>query len=238
MKKKYFCKQCGREFFNDKHGSTYCRKHGYQIEKYGYCLDSNPRNKFDANEFRFKSDNCVEFDTYKEPSWYVDKTYIIDSEDYPLVSKYHWVSGADGYARTKLSNGKMVLLHRLLMEAKPGQQVDHINLNTFDNRKNNLRICNNSLNSSNRKPYNKLGVKGVEFHKRENKYSAYFRIDNKQYHSPCYKTIEEASFARFILEQLFRKEKLTQFNNSYINNLTFEQKENIIDGIKRKFNIE
>ena len=66
MKKKYFCKQCGREFFNDKHGSTYCRKHGYQIEKYGYCLDSNPRNKFDANEFRFKSNNCVEFDTYKE----------------------------------------------------------------------------------------------------------------------------------------------------------------------------
>lgn len=237
MEKRYFCKQCGREFFSDKHGSTYCRKHGYQIEKYGHCLDNNPRSKYDPNEFRF-TNNIVEFDTYKEPSWDVDKTYIIDSEDYPIVSKYHWTSDLNGYARTRLNNNKIVLLHRLIMDAKPGQQVDHINLNIVDNRKNNLRICNNSLNSSNRKLYNKLGVKGVEYHKKENKYSAYFRIDNKQYHSPCYKTIEEAAFARFILEQLFRKEKLTQFNNSYINNLTIEQKEYIIDNVKRKFNIK
>jgi len=238
MKERYFCKQCGREFFTNKHGSIYCRKHGYQIEKYGYCLDSNPRNKFDPNEFRFIGNDVVEFDTYKEPSWCVDKTYTIDAEDYPLVSKYHWVSDINGYARTRLSNGKIVLLHRLITDAKLGQQVDHINLNVIDNRKENLRICSNSLNSSNRKPYNKLGVKGVEYHRKENKYSAYFRIDNKQYHSPCYKTIEEAAFARFILEQLFREEQLTQFNDSYINNLTIEQKENIIDNIKRKFNIK
>lgn len=234
MKKRFFCKQCGREFFTIKHDSTYCRKHGYQIEKYGHCLDSNPRTKFDSNEFRFIGNDKVEFDTYTEVTCDINKTYTIDAEDYPVVSKYHWTTTSNGYAK----NNNNVFLHRLLLDAKPGQQVDHINLDITDNRKNNLRICNNALNSSNRKPYNKLNIKGVEYHKRNNKYSAYFRVNYKQYHSPCYKTIEEAAFARFILEQLFRKEKLTQFNSSYINTLTLEQKEYIISSVKNKFNIE
>lgn len=232
--KRNFCVQCGREILNSKHGSIYCRKHGYQLEKHGKLLDSNPRNKFDPNEFRFIGNDLVEFDTYKSPSYHVCSTYIIDAEDYPLVSKYKWCSDRSGYAKT-VNEG--IYLHRLLLNAKTGQQVDHINLNILDNRKKNLRICNNSLNSSNRKPYNKLSLKGVEKHK-NGKYSAYFRNENKQYHSPCYKSKEEASFARFILEQLFREEVLSQFNSEYINSLSTEQKTNIIQGIKRKFNVE
>lgn len=231
--KEYYCKACGRKH-NGKYSATYCRKHQYQLSKYGKILDSNPRTKFDPNEFRFIGDNLVEFDTYKLPSLEVYKTYTIDAEDYPLVSKRHWTTAPSGYAVSNFPD--RVLLHRLLLDAKPGQQVDHININIYDNRKSNLRICNNSLNSSNRNPYNKLGVKGVEYHKHRNKYSAYFRVNNKQYHSPCYKTIEEAAFARFILEQMFRKEPLTQFTNVEINRLSEETKEDIITGILRKFN--
>lgn len=229
-----FCIQCGREILNTKHGSTYCRKHGYQLRKYGKLLDTNPRNKFDANEFRFIGNDVVEFDTYESPSYYVHKSYLIDAEDYPEVSKYKWVSDSRGYAKCINTS---TLLHRMILNAKPGQQVDHIDLNVLDNRKKNLRICNNSLNSSNRKPYGKLNIKGVEKH-RNGKYSAYFRKDDKQYHSPCYQTKEEAAFARFILEQLFRKEKLSQFNSDYINNLSIDQKVKIIQGIKDKFNVE
>lgn len=233
--KRLFCIQCGREINSNKHGSAYCRKHGYQMKKYGKLLDANPRNKFDQNEFRFIGNDVVEFDTYLSPTYEVYKTYKIDAEDYPTVSKYKWCTAKNGYA---VSADKKIFLHRLLLNAKLGQQVDHINLDIADNRKENLRICGNSLNSSNRKPYNKLNIKGVEYHKGSHKYSAYFRKDNKQYHSPCYHTKEEASFARFILEQLFLDEKLTQFNDEYINNLTEEQKSVIIEGIKSKFNIE
>lgn len=229
-----FCIQCGREIINSKHGSVYCRKHGYQIEKYGKLLDANPRNKFDPNEFRFKGNNVVEFDTYSSPSYNVFKTYLIDADDYPTVSRYKWVSDSSGYARS-VSNS--IYLHRLITNAKPGQQVDHINLNVQDNRKENLRICGNSLNSSNRRPYNRLSVKGVEQHK-NGKFSAYFRKDGKQYHSPCYASKEEAAFARFILEQLFCEDRLTQFNNDCISAISTEQKEKIIQGIKNKFNIE
>lgn len=229
-----FCIQCGREILNTKHSSTYCRKHGYQMIKYGELLDSNPRNKFDPNEFRFIGNDLVEFDTYESPSYNVCKTYTIDAEDYPEVSKYKWVSDKSGYAKNADIG---IYLHRFLLNAKLGQQVDHINLDVTDNRKENLRICNNSLNSSNRRPYNKLSIKGIEKH-RNGKYSAYFRNKDKQYHSPCYDTKEEAVFARFILEQLFREEKLTQFGSEYINSLSVEQKTKIINEIKRKFNVE
>lgn len=231
MKEKY-CEVCGRKYIGS-HSSHYCGKHLYQLKKYGKILDNNPRNKFDKNEFRFIGNDIVEFDTYKPVTYNVDKTFIIDAEDYPKVSRYKWNTYKDNYASTGYNS---TLLHRLIINAKPGQQVDHINLNTFDNRKCNLRIADNSLNVSNRRPYNKYGIKGIEYHEHIHKYSAYFRVDGKQYHSPCYKTKEEAAFARFILEQMFRKDYLTQFSTDLINTLNEDQKRFIIKSIENKFN--
>lgn len=232
--RKYFCEVCGRKYDGSHHNAQYCRKHECQLKKYGKFLDSNPRNKFDPNEFRFIGNDVVEFDTYDEVSCNVVATFKIDAKDYPIVSKFKWQHAPDrwGHMYAKSKNG---LLHRLLLEAKPGQQVDHVNLDTTDNRRCNLRIADNSLNQSNRRPYNKIGIKGIEEHK-NGKYSAYFRKANKQYHSPCYKTKEEAAFARFILEQWFRDEPLTQFSTDLINTLDIETKQKIVEGIRNKFN--
>jgi hypothetical protein len=40
MNKKYFCKHCGRVILNSNHGTDYCRKHEYQLKKYGKFLDN------------------------------------------------------------------------------------------------------------------------------------------------------------------------------------------------------
>lgn len=228
--KENYCIVCGRKI-SGKSSTKYCKKHLNQIHKYGKALDTNPRNKFDPNEFRFIGNDIVEFDTY-DINGNVVATYKIDAEDYPLVSCYKWRT-IKGYA----SYGSSIhYLHRLITCAKEGQQVDHVNLDITDNRKCNLRFADNSLNQNNKRGYNKYGTKGVEYHKALNKWSAYFRVNNKQYHSPCYSTKEEATFARFILEQMFREEKLTQFSTDLINTLSNEQKEKIILDIKRKFN--
>lgn len=228
--KEHYCIICGRKI-SGKCSTKYCKKHLNQIQKYGKALDNNPRNKFDSNEFRFVGNDVVEFDTY-DVNGNVVTTYKIDAEDYPLVSKYKWRT-VRGYA----SYGSSIhYLHRLITAAKDGQQVDHVNLDITDNRKCNLRFADNSLNQNNKRGYNKYGTKGIEYHKALNKWSAYFRVNNKQYHSPCYVTKEEASFARFILEQMFRKEPLTQFSTDLINSLSNEQKEKIILDIKNKFN--
>lgn len=41
---------------------------------------------------------------------------------------------------------KLVPMHRIIVGAKPGQFVDHINGNTLDNRRRNLQICTNAEN--------------------------------------------------------------------------------------------
>lgn len=233
MMEKHFCEQCGREI-TTKNSTHYCKKHFWQLQKYGKFLDSNPRTKYDPNEFRFK-ENYVEFDTYLSTGD-IQVTYKIDTEDYPKVAKHKWFTNKSGYAMTRIKT-KIVFLHRLLLNPFPGQQVDHISLDITDNRKSNLRLCNNSLNQANRHPYNSLNVKGVQYHKALNKYSAYFRIEGKQYHSSCYDTIEEAAFARFIIEQSFCNESLTQFNDDYIKKLSQTQKQKIIADIKNKFNL-
>lgn len=232
MSKEYYCSACGRKH-NGKHSSKYCRKHQWQLYKFSKILDSNPRTRYDPNEFRFVDDH-VEFDTYSRPSQEVYKTYIIDTEDYPIVSKYKWYTTVGGYAMNK--DNKM-FLHNLIMGSKKGQEIDHINLNPLDNRKENLRFCTGNLNKMNRNPYNTLGVKGVQRH-RDGKYSAYLTMNSKMYHSPCYKTIEEAAFARFILEQIFVKDFLVQHSLDLISKLSEEQKESIILRLKEKFNIK
>lgn len=228
--KENYCIVCGR-IIRGKSSTEYCKKHHHQLLTYGKVLDNNPRTKFDPNEFRFVGNDIVEFDTY-DVNGNVVATYKIDAEDYPLVSKHKWRT-IKGYASYGVG---IHYLHRLVTNAIDGQQVDHINLDTTDNRKSNLRLVSNSLNQNNKRGYNKYAIKGVEYHKTLDKWSAYFRINNKQYHSPCYKTKEEAAFARFILEQMFREEELTQFSTDLINTLTEEQKDSIIKGIKHKFN--
>lgn len=81
-----FCKQCGKECSHLTMG--YCKKHYWQLIKFGKCLDSNSRTIFDSNEIRIK-ENYAEIDTY-DAYGNIFKTYLIDIEDIPFLSKYKW----------------------------------------------------------------------------------------------------------------------------------------------------
>jgi len=83
---------------------------------------------------------------------------IVDAGDYVWLSKWKWFAkvggcGGDAYAaRSVRINGKVktVRMHRLIMDAPDGMEVDHINGNTMDNRRCNLRIVSKSENLANR----------------------------------------------------------------------------------------
>lgn len=223
---KVICPVCGRVHTYKTKGNL-CKKHFQQLKKYGEFKDHNPRTKFDPNEIRIKGD-IAELDVY-DLSGNVIKTFIFDSEDYDLVRRYKWNLAPDGYCR---SGSNTIRLHRLVMQVAEGCQVDHINLDITDNRKCNLRVCDNSLNQANRKGYNKWASKGIEQHK-NGKWSAYIRRDNKQYHSPVFNTKEEACFARYLLEQIIWPDiQLTQ-HNEY--SLTEEQRKNVLEKITSKY---
>ena len=121
-----------------------------------------------------------------------DKIFFFDLEDYDKIKNYCWHI-VKGYAVAKI-NGHTVSMHRMILDVSGENIVDHINHNTFDNRKSNLRICTNSDNSANTKisVKNTSGAKGVDL-RSNGKYTAYITKDNIRYWLGTYDTVKEAS---------------------------------------------
>lgn len=78
---------------------------------------------------------------------------IADDEDADLLLPHKWttlrVTDRHVYAFRKVAK-RAVLMHRVITGAVKGQVVDHINGNTLDNRRNNLRLCTHAQNMTNR----------------------------------------------------------------------------------------
>lgn len=229
MKEKY-CAQCGRKHTRD---GNLCRKHEWQLSKFGEFKDANPRNKFDKNAYTIEG-NIVKVELYSYPTWNVSGYFTISIEDLELVKSYKWSLNSNGYVRTSI-NGTFVTLHHLILGKRLGATIDHIDRNILNNTRSNLRIVSQGSNNANRDPYNKLGVKGVERHK-SGKYSAYFFVARKKYYSGVFNTIEEASFARYILEQMFSPVYITPSNTKLHELLSIEKKEEIISKLKNHYN--
>jgi hypothetical protein len=88
-----------------------------------------------------------------------DLVALVDDRYYQLVNKYNWFPKKDNqtiYARANITNSSGrrsgLTMHRLIMDAKPGQQVDHINGDGLDNRRANLRFSTQKQNCQNRRP--------------------------------------------------------------------------------------
>jgi len=77
---------------------------------------------------------------------------IVDPEDLPLLQSHSWKANGAKSQYFKARFGREIhYLHRLIAGAGPGQIVDHINGDTLDCRKANLRLCDRSESNTNRK---------------------------------------------------------------------------------------
>lgn len=92
---------------------------------------------------------------------------LVSSEDYPAVSAHKWWTSADrslagGFYFYTQDKGKTVYMHRLILDAPKGIEVDHINGDASDNRRENLRLATRAQNCANRSHYKpKSGFRGV-----------------------------------------------------------------------------
>ena len=118
---------------------------------------------------------------------------LIDKKDVKgLDLSALWIDNCE-YVRV----GKNKLLHRIIMNAPAGMEVDHRNNNKLDNRRSNLRICTAAQNKKNRpkQKNNSSGYKGVDYKKNCKSYRARISADNQRFYLGDFKTAEEAGAA-------------------------------------------
>lgn len=125
---------------------------------------------------------------------------LIDQEDKKLLTSYSWYIDKAKSIYTSYVRGRKkghgysepIYLHRVVMKAKKGQIIDHINGNGLDNRKSNLRFATPAQNQANRVTQ---GV-GVRHRERPKPWQAYYSKNNRFTHIGYFKTKEEALKAR------------------------------------------
>jgi len=136
---------------------------------------------------------------------------LVDDEDLNILMRRKWNINTSGkrnkrhYVVRKFYVGggreRNKFLHRVLMgiDDSPDLFIDHINGNTLDNRKSNLRVCSrveNGRNRMNLDARNWTGYTGVYFDKHAKKWKASICNLGKVRHIGLYKTKEEAVLAR------------------------------------------
>lgn len=129
---------------------------------------------------------------------------LIDLEDEEKVCaiKWHAATNKSGITYAKShppgsgrANTKKLYLHRFILDAKPGEIVDHINSDGLDNRKANLRIVTARQNVMNSKPKGGRQLKGVKVDPVRNAFAARIAINGRDKYLGLYATATEAARA-------------------------------------------
>lgn len=135
-----------------------------------------------------------------------NKHMICDLDDWIKYKDLTWMLVA-GYAcsNTNIDTPKRLKFHRLVMNAPEGLEVDHINHNTLDNRRENLRLVTHIVNMANRSRLsnNKTGKNGVYWSEKYKRYGAQMAVNGKKYDLGRYLTYEEAKAARIRAEYMY-----------------------------------
>lgn len=132
------------------------------------------------------------------------KKFIFDKEDFNLLKGHSWFENDQGYIMTSL-RGRSMRMHRMLVNCKDGDIIDHRNRNRVDNRRCNLRIATRQLNGMNRgaNKNSRTGVKGVGFDMKSKRYIARMVVDGMSIHLGTFRTQEEAQMARQKAEERY-----------------------------------
>ena len=120
----------------------------------------------------------------------------VDAEDYEWLNQWHWRVFSSSYAGRR-EKGKLILMHREIMQPPPGKVVDHINGNGFDNTRANMRNITPRQNRHNRGKYAGAAsiYKGVGYDNRCHQWYAQIRFRKERFYLGSFDTEIEAARA-------------------------------------------
>jgi hypothetical protein len=95
----------------------------------------------------------------------------VSCADVPAVSEHRWYLWQGGYAAARIQ-GRTCRMHRLILDAPDGTEVDHIDGDRLNNQRTNLRLVDKKLQAENKKVRSdsQTGFRSVHFDKKKNLY--------------------------------------------------------------------
>ena len=189
------CKECGKPARERFHGEWFCKRHYLQMYRHGHCL---ARTIYDGNNYEDRGGYyaLITYDRFGNKNG----EFLIDKEDKDIVEQYVWhirKTVNHCYAIASLPENKKVHLHKLIMQTT--SVVDHINGDSMDNRKSNLRIVSQHHNMFNIRKNKFVGVKKMPYKK--NSYQAHIMKNYEDIYIGTYPTFIEAALARLQSEK-------------------------------------
>jgi hypothetical protein len=113
------------------------------------------------------------------------KVALVDDADFDWLNQWKWTAHKDRfdkwYARRLQWTGviyKTIYMHRLILNASKGAEVDHKDGDGLHNCRRNLRESTHKQNSANQKAKSNTGYKGVIL-ERGGRYSAHIYVNRK-----------------------------------------------------------
>lgn len=143
------------------------------------------------------------------------KYALVDDKDFLELNVFKWYTlkrGKNFYAarnsRVAEVKGRLILMHRFIMQTPNDMQTDHRDGNGLNNQRKNLRVCTVSQNQMNRgiQSNSTSGLKGVSYTKQNKKWKAQILINKKHIYLGYFDTKELAYQAYVTACKKYHKE--------------------------------
>lgn len=122
----------------------------------------------------------------------------VSDRDYVVLSKYNWFAGYNAkrnvFVAQRNDKTKTMYMHSVINKTPAGFDTDHIDGDTLNNQRSNLRTTSRGENMMNRKinKNNVAGFKGVSYKKLNKKWTAQIQVNKKKVYLGLFDKKEDA----------------------------------------------
>jgi len=123
---------------------------------------------------------------------------VVDASDFEWLDQWNWCAAWSDFTKSFYAQRyRGVSMAREILGCEKGEDAEHWNGNTLDNRRQNLRKATRQQNCQNRKMRSdsKCGFKGIRWHKADSNWQVRIQHQGKRLHGGSFHTAEEAARA-------------------------------------------